>query len=176
MFSGLCRLCMWMETITVNTIYSTYSCFGMDDSSLTENVCTGNIWVVDNTYFWLIIGTRHYWHSSVITHCIFGILPRKSNINEPQECSNGWTFNHILTMRQLKLWRCKVVEYWYLMLKVVCALHWNSWYNAHQSYFNYYLSQDCSIVLVKDVMMQDHCSGGRKRFTLMLLFNHAYLI
>ena len=72
----------------------------MVDSSLVENVCTGNIWVVDNTYVRPIIGIWHHWHSSVITDCIFGVSPRKSDINEVKECSNCWTLNRILTMGQ----------------------------------------------------------------------------
>ena len=43
--------------------------------SLVESMCTLNIWTADNTYVWPIIGTRHCWHSLVITGCPFGISP-----------------------------------------------------------------------------------------------------
>lgn len=90
-------VCAWKSLWTLHNIYS---CFGTVDSSVVENVCTGNIWVVDNTYIRPIIGIWHHWHSSVITDCIFGVSLRKSDISELKERSNCWTLNRILTMGQ----------------------------------------------------------------------------
>ena len=65
--------------------------------SLVENMCTGNVWVVDNTYVSLNIGISYYCHSSVITHHPFGIFTCKLAIKE--SCNTRTLNSELITIK-----------------------------------------------------------------------------
>ncbi len=61
------------------TIY--IAVYGSAGLSVVEIIYTGNIWLVDNTYVWSIIGIEHRWYSSVVTDLLLGIFPWKLAAN-----------------------------------------------------------------------------------------------
>ena len=67
---------------------------------LVEKMCTGNLWLVDNTYVGSKIGIRHHWHSSIITDHPFGTLPWKLAVNKIKDsCNSRILYGKLMTIR-----------------------------------------------------------------------------